>query len=272
MKFLRLTTITVLTATIFAGGISAFADGIAEVEGANPALNVETDGQIIFAPNTDEETIVQPPIDEPDVEIDPVPEGQTGPLTIAYAPTMDFGTQVISNQDIYYDMVAEMQQRTGTEGDEHKVPYVSFAQVQDTRGNNQGWELEVSLSKFESGTLNNELRGARLLFKAPTLDYKGNNEENAPAIHQAGMYLDADGGAMTVMSAGQDKGAGVSSVVWGDQAAITAQVNAGAEVVVNDGIQLWVPGATAKDAALYEATLTWNLTSTTDEAGESVPE
>ncbi len=77
---------------------------------------------------------------------------ETGPLTIAYAPTMDFGTQVISNKDMSYNMVAEMQQLAGTEGAENKVPYVSFAQVQDTRGNNAGWDLSVTLSAFESGT------------------------------------------------------------------------------------------------------------------------
>ena len=47
---------------------------------------------------------------------------------------MNFGSRMISNQDREYSMLAEMQQLEGTEGDENKVPYVSFAQVQDTHG------------------------------------------------------------------------------------------------------------------------------------------
>jgi hypothetical protein len=213
MKMIRLATIAALTTTILAGGASAFADEV---------RNIETDGQVIFVPNEEEETEVAPPEpgpEGPDVEIPPVgPEGQTGPLTIAYAPTMDFGTQVISNQDMAYNMVAEMQQLAGTEGDDNKVPYVSFAQVQDTRGNNAGWDLSVTLSAFESGTQNNELRGAQIEFVSPRLQYNGNNENNAPSIHEAGLRLEASGDKQDILTAAETKGAGTSSVVWGDQA------------------------------------------------------
>lgn len=264
MKMIRLATIAALTTTILAGGASAFAD---EVRG------VDTDGQVIFVPNDEDETVVEPTEPEgPDVEIPPVgPEGQTGPLTIAYAPTMDFGTQVISNKDMSYNMVAEMQQLAGTEGAENKVPYVSFAQVQDTRGNNAGWDLSVTLSAFESGTQNNELRGAQIEFVSPRLQYNGNNEDNAPAIHEAGLMLDASGDKQDVLNAAEGRGAGTSSVVWGDQAALDAQLAEGAEVIENEAIKLHVPGATAKDAAIYEATLTWNLTAGVDAAGETIP-
>ena len=131
MKFLRLATIAALSTTALAGGITAFAE---------EAREVTTDGQVEFVPNDSDETVVEPTEPEgPDVEIPPVgPEGQTGPLTIAYAPTLDFEQQVISNQDQAYNLVAEMQQLASTEGDENKVPYVSFAQVQDTRGTNAG--------------------------------------------------------------------------------------------------------------------------------------
>ena len=58
---------------------------------------------------------------------------------------MNFGKQVISNQDKTYNMVAEMQQLKGTEETKSQVPYVSFAQVQDTRGNYTGWSLNVDM-------------------------------------------------------------------------------------------------------------------------------
>ncbi len=47
-------------------------------------------------------------------------------------------------------------------------------------------------------------------------------------------------------------------------------MEAGAEVVENAGIELLVPGSTAKDAALYEATLTWTLAATAGPDGETV--
>lgn len=266
MKMIRYATAAALATTILAGSVPAFAE---------EARNVETEGQIVFTPNDEEETEVEPPEEWPPVVIPPVgPEGQTGPLTIAYAPTFDFGEQVISNQDQAYNLVAEMQELVDEDGNGtgEMTPYISFAQVQDTRGNNAGWDLEVSLSKFESGTLNNELRGASIEFVSPRLQYNGNDENNAPSIHAAGLRLDADGNAQSVLTAAQNKGAGTSSVLWGDQEALLAQVEAGEEVIENDAVKLHVPGASAKDEATYEATLTWNLTSTADEDGETIPE
>ncbi|ONN39918.1 WxL domain-containing protein, partial [Enterococcus mundtii] len=73
-----------------------------------------------------------------------------------------------------------------------------------------------------------------------------------------------------------DKGAGVSSVVWGNQANLDAQeADDTVDVVTNNAIQLFVPGSTTKDAAQYKSTLTWELSSTPDneDAGdESQPD
>jgi len=266
MRFLRFATSTVLAATLLTGGIQGTA---AEVRVA------ETDGQVSFVPNDRDPTEVLPPAPGPDghdVEIQRLgPDGQTGPLTIAYAPTLDFGTQEISNRDAVYSMVAEKQQLADTQGEENKVPYVSFAQVQDTRGSNAGWRLTVALSAFESGTQHNELRGAQIIFASREVDYNSHNQENAPAAHEAGLRLDANGSAQAVLTADAGKGAGTSSVVWGYQDELNAQVQAQAPVVRNEAIQLFVPGATAKDAALYVATLTWQLTTTTSQSGETVP-
>lgn len=267
MKLLRFATIAALSSTILTGGaISAFAE---------EAREVKTDGQIQFTAPTDEdgELEVIPPIDPdeddaPDVELDPEIDGTTGPLSIMKAATMNFGSQVISNQDQVYDMVAEMQQLRGTEGDENKVPYVSFAQVQDLRGTNEGWNLQVRLSDFESGTQNNQLTGAEITFVDHMLRYDGSNQANAPEAHEEGMTLMPDGAARPVMTAAQGKGAGASSVVWGNQADLNAQfADETIEVVKNNAIQLFIPGSTAKDAATYESTLTWELTATPSEEG-----
>lgn len=257
MKLLRLATITALSTTILAGGaVSAF---------AQEAREVRTDGQVEFrqAGEEDGELEVIPPEtgpEGPDVDIEIEVPGTTGPLSIVKAAHMNFGSQVISNQDQTYNMVAEMQplRETG-----ELVPYVSFAQVQDLRGSNVGWDLQVSLSDFESETQNNVLTGAQIEFVGSRIQYEGTTAANAPTAHADGLTLLPGGDAQSVMTAAEGQGAGASSVVWGDQADLNAQfANEDIEVVENNAIQLSIPGSTAKDATTYEATLTWELTTT----------
>ncbi|MUN75785.1 WxL domain-containing protein, partial [Enterococcus casseliflavus] len=141
MKFIRFASIAALSTAILAGGTALVV--------ADEVTEVTTDGEIQFTPSTGEDGDLEVirPVDPdqggPDVEIDPEVPGTTGPLSIMKAATMNFGSQVISNKDMTYNMVAEMQQLRGTEGDENKVPYVSFAQVHDLRGTNEGWDLKV---------------------------------------------------------------------------------------------------------------------------------
>ena len=255
MKFIRLTTITVLSTTILAGGaIPAFAEEVREVT---------TNGQIEFTPNSEEEVEVIPPVVDPEVDIDPEVPGTVGPLSIVKAVTMNFGSQVISNKDLTYNMVAEMANLKDGSG---QVPYVSFAQVQDLRGSNVGWELQVSLSNFTSNTRNNVLTGAEIKFLNPSIQYEGDNAENAPVAHEAELKLIPEKGAVPVMTAADGKGAGASSVIWGDQTNLNTQfADDEIKVVENDGIQLSIPGSTAKDATTYTATLTWELTTTPGE-------
>ena len=264
MKFIRLATIAALSTTILAGGAaSAFAQEVRDVP---------TDGQVEFRPagEDDGELEIINPDPEADVEIEPEVPGTTGPLSILKAATMNFGTQVISNQDQTYNMVAEMQQKAGTTGDENKVPYVSFAQVHDVRGSNEGWDLKVSLSDFESQTQNNILTGAEIILVGSRIQYEGSNESNAPSAHADNLKLIPTGDAQSVMTAEEGKGAGVSSVVWGNQAELNEAFAAEdfdpeTDVVENGAIRLFVPGSTAKDATTYKATLTWDLTSTPGE-------
>ncbi|MGG5324724.1 hypothetical protein IGJ83_000336 [Enterococcus pernyi] len=264
MRFVRLATIAALSSTIFAGGITAFAEEIPE-ETSKEVRNVTTDGTIEFTPNEEEDLVVVPPEGGPDVEIEPEVPGTTGPLSIMKAATMNFGSQVISNQDQTYNMIAEKQQKTGTTGEANKVPYVSFAQVQDVRGTNAGWNLQVRMSDFKATTetVNDTLRGAQISLLNPRIQYGGSTPGNAPVAHAAELKLIPNESAVPVMTAEKDKGAGVSSVVWGDQANLDAQeADDKIDVVKNNAIQLFVPGATAKDAAQYKSTLTWELSST----------
>lgn len=259
MKVLNLATVGLLSATILTGGITALAE---------EAREVQTEGQIIFTPNTEEETVVIPPETSPEVEIDPEVPGTTGPLTIVKAATMNFGSQVISNQDQTYNMVAEMQNLVDGSG---KVPYVSFAQVQDTRGTNAGWDLKVSLDDFTSASQNGVLTGAEVSLLDPHIQYEGNTNTNAPTAHMSGLKLIPGTGAVSVMTAENLKGAGASSIIWGNQADLNAQfANDEVDVVTNGAIQLFVPGLTVKDAATYTSTLSWELSDTPGPDGEDV--
>lgn len=258
MKLIRLATIAVLSTTALAVGASTvFADEVQKVT---------TEGQIEFRPAGEEDGDlgVINPEPGPDVEIEPEVPGTTGPLSIVKAATMNFGTQIISNQDQTYSMVAEMQKLTNpvTDGPTH-VPYVSFAQVQDLRGNNDGWDLKLSLSAFESGTQNKTLTGAEIELVGSRIQYEGSNAANAPVAHAAGLKLIPNDAAQSVMTAEKGKGAGASSVVWGNQAELNAQfLDPTKEVVENNAIRLSIPGSTAKDATTYKSTLTWELTIT----------
>lgn len=252
MKKIQLITTTFLMATLLISGVT--------LATADEVRDVTTTGQIEFTPNTDEESVVIPPETDPDVEIDPEVPGTTGPLSLVKAVTMDFGSQVISNQDQTYSMIAEMANLADGSG---QVPYVSFAQVQDTRGSNAGWILSVSISDFTSSTQNNILTGAQISLNDPTIQYGGSNTANAPSAHTSGLQLIPNAGSVPVMTAATGQGAGVSSVVWGNQTDLNTQAAADPSgVIENNAIQLFVPGSTAKDATTYTSTLSWELTST----------
>ena len=270
MKFIRLATIAALSTTIVAGTATAVS--------ADEVREVTTEGQVQFrsAGEEDGELEVLPPEVDPDVEIEPEIPGTTGPLSIVKAATMNFGTQVISNQDQRYNMVAEMARLANPDEDgPTEVPYISFAQVQDVRGTNAGWDLQVSLSDFTSDTQNNVLTGAEIEFVGSRIQYEGTNMDNAPSAHQDGLKLSPTTGARSVMTASNGQGAGASSVVWGNQAELNAQfADDEVETVTNNAIQLFIPGSTAKDATTYTSTLSWELTSTPGEdgPGETDPE
>ncbi|OTO77357.1 MULTISPECIES: WxL domain-containing protein [unclassified Enterococcus] len=262
MKFIRIATIAALSSTILAGGAAAVS--------AQETREANTYGNVQFRSSGVEDgpiTVIPPEVD-PGVEINPEVPGTTGPLSIAKAAHMNFGSQVISNQDQTYNMVAEIATLANPEEDgPTKVPYVSFAQVQDTRGTNAGWDLQVSLSDFKSNTRNNVLTGAEIEFVDSRIQYEGTNTENSPSAHTPGLTLLPNGAARSVMTAAQGQGTGVSSVVWGNQADLTAQFEAEGfdpetDVVENNAIQLSIPGSTAKDSTTYTSTLTWELTST----------
>lgn len=270
MKLIRLATVAVLTSTIFAGGAQAFAvERHADL----------TENKVEFEAGSGEVDIV-PPVPYPPVEIvDPNPA--SGPFTISHVPkTFDFGSQGISTMKESYSMVAELEDAAADSEYEGKIPYVSFAQVIDSRGlPNSEWELAVSLSDFTNDD-SHTLRGAQLELIAPTISHNDNyDDELFPTAHtnhisedgDRSLILDTNDAALPVMSASNGRGQGRSSVYWGDARLMIQQYEDEdhTEPILNDAIKLHIPATTVPEATSYQAVLTWTLSATVSENGEN---
>ncbi|MEB5953164.1 WxL domain-containing protein [Enterococcus innesii] len=228
-------------------------DGIVE---NNPDQKSKTKGQITFIPNT-EETIVIPPEKNPEVNIPTDIPGATGPLSIAKAISMNFGFHAISTKDQTYEMNAEFAELSDRSG---ITPYVSFVQIQDLRGTNEGWTLSLSLSDFTSTTRNGILKGVEIKLIDPKIHYEGINEENAPSIKGQSLQLIPNTGKVILMAAPFGKGAGTSSFILGNQSDLNNQeIDKKSSIIKNASILLTVPGRTEKDAAIYRSVLNWEL-------------
>ncbi|AUJ87107.1 WxL domain-containing protein [Enterococcus sp. CR-Ec1] len=236
--------------------VTVISQAVDEIVSNNPAQNIDTHGQITFLPNA-EEAIVIPPETSPEVTIPPDTPGVTGPLSIVKAISMDFGRQVISTKDQTYEMNAELAELTDGSG---QTPYVSFVQIQDLRGTNEGWTLNLSLSDFTSTTRNNLLKGAEINLIDPKVHYEGSNEANAPSNNESSIQLIPNTGMVTLMEAPSGTGAGTSSFVLGNQSDLENQLSdQTSNMVKNANILLTVPGRTEKDATIYHSVLTWEL-------------
>lgn len=308
MKWIRLATVATLTSTIFAGGVQAVANDepTPNQEPSGERRRQNTENNIEFRAGDGESVEVVPPVPYPPVTIvDPDPP--TGPLTIAHVPKkFDFGIQRISTTNEFYPIVAEQEKLvTGDDegeeisrdnGEEVRVPFVSFAQIVDTRGLiDSQWELNLDLTEFTTSSGEN-LRGAYLELLEPTIVHNGATEEELQALpddHEDKDYLlqllpnafttpnelgnqsliiPANSTNVPVMSATDGQGQGVSSIYWGDQEELNAAHESETDPVLNHAIRLHIPGTATPQAAEYTATLTWHLTSAMDANGETVPD
>lgn len=250
MKKIKLLTAATLLTSIVVGNV-------ATVYAAENGHEIQTEGTVSFTAGDDNEVI--PPV-EPPVVIDPIDPDDQGPLSILYAPTIAFGTQKISPNKETYQMIAEKQKLITGE----LIPYVSFAQVVDTRGTNAGWTLAVTASQFKNNnTTNKELTGATITLLESNLAYSGEKGQE-PTISNADITLTPEE-SVTIMSAEKGTGALISSVVWGDQSELDKEFLAANDPdanILNEKITLEVPGKIAKDAVTYTASLEWSLTNT----------
>lgn len=281
MKWIRLATVATLTSTIFAGGVQA----VANDEPRTPLSEVETPNEVTFTEGEEDVDDVENPVPYPPVIIDPLPV--KGPLTIVYVPEMfDFGEQAITSSAAEYSVIAEMQNvdenhplaidnnLTG------EVPYVSLAQVSDTRGNSAAdWTLSLALTEFVGQNTGDILYGAQLHFIDPQIkhnDGTGPAEEAPEASITDGdrVILNANtdlASSIPVMTAGLNQGQGRSSVFWGDQDKMMDQYEDDdfTGTILNDRIQLHLPSAATPQQDTYTAALTWILATTVSVDGEN---
>lgn len=285
MKWIRLATVATLTSTIFAGGVQAVAAEEENNQPKTPLFEVETPNEVNFIEGDEDIDDIENPLEYPPVIIDPLPV--KGPLTIVYVPEMfNFGEQAITSSAAEYSLIAEMQ----TVDENHplavglpgEVPYVSFAQVSDTRGNSAAdWKLSLALTDFVGKDTQDILYGAQLHFIDPQIkhnDGTGPAEEApvAPVTETDGdrVILNANtdlASSIPVMTAGPNQGQGRSSVYWGDQKKMMDEFedNDFTGTILNDYIQLHLPSAATPQQDTYEATLTWLLSTTVGANGEN---
>lgn len=213
---------------------------------------------IQFVPNTDPTNPVDPENpDRPTHPIDPTdpngPQpGTSGPLSIDFASSIDFGKNKISNKDETY--YANPQHLIFDDGSEKDVP--NYIQITDNRGTNAGWTLKVRQeSQLRNDfTKNKELTGAEItLSESRAISNQPGLGAVAPKVYNVVLV---PGSSANVMVASDGKGGGTWLDVFGklDEKKVENK-----KVLKNSSISLFIPGSTPKDAVKYMSKLTWML-------------
>ncbi|GGI12723.1 WxL domain-containing protein [Gottfriedia solisilvae] len=232
MKITRLTFITVFAFSSLVGVNHSYAAG-EESAGSSKAAITFTAGSGPVEPSnpTNPTNPLFPggPTDPTDV-----PTGNTGPLTLDYVSSVEFGSHEISNTTVAYSATS-------------KKPFI---QVSDRRGTGAGWSVIAKASKFTNGTIET-LPGAVLSFKNATVNSIGTG--NSPSAVQT-VALSTDGStASSVVSASTGTGLGTWLTSW---LGINPDVKDGE---LNNNVTLTIPAGSAT-VGNHEATITWTLT------------
>lgn len=256
LKVTTLGTAALCGTLLFSGLGNAFAEELPA--GPIPA-NRTTDAIVNFVPDNSPTNPVNPETGE---EVETVnPDGTTpgpgtnGPLSLDYASSLDFGTNVISTKDEVYNAKAQKLK------DGSYVP--NYAQVTDKRGTLKGWALSVKqMGQFKTST-NKELSGAEISFTNAAVHSK--SESTKPGTVMPGFTLTPDGTGVVsnVVVAGEGQGAGTWTYRFGDSVNLQdAKGKDGTDLgyKVTDSITLSVPGKTEKLADSYKTELVWTLT------------
>lgn len=190
-----------------------------------------------FQEDTSPPDILDP--DDPTKPYDPGPgdpiddgTGNTGPLTLDYVSSLDFGNQKISLVDQKYETTILR----------------PFIQVTDRRIEPTGWIVQLKSTEIANESDPTEiLNGATISFKNSECISNLGDKYTAPIPED--FILTTDEAIFNVVSAIEGAGRGT----W-----ITKWCAVSREEMTNENITLTVPGGTAKPGK-YSATLTWVL-------------
>lgn len=218
---------------------------------AEDVANRNTDAQIIFEENNDPVDPVDPidPVD-PVTPIDPidpttpVDPGTSGPLSLDYASSLNFGKQKITSSDKTY--FAASQKIKDKDGNVTEKP--NYVQLTDNRGTLAGWGLSVKQEgqfKTDSGKT---LTGAKITFMNGQKESISESVAPSTVTTEFDLTADGTGAKSNVFAAKKDEGAGTWIYRFGDESNHATS------------IKLDVPGKTTKvkDSA-YKTKIVWTL-------------
>lgn len=246
------------TAISAAAVVAIASTSVIQASAAEPiTVTYNTTGYVEFIPSTDVTLPVDPT--NPGTVVTPtnpdgsaVTPGTTGPLSIDFASTLDFGLNQISSADQTYYSKPQVVSVTATDDTITTKNVPNYVQITDNRGTNAGWTLKVKQNgQLTNATaLNSTLTGAQISLNNGTA-VSAMTGVTAPTTVNS-IILNPNGAESVVMSAALNSGAGT----WVDAFGVIETIN-GAEK--NTAITLFVPGSTPKDAVKYSTTLTWVL-------------
>lgn len=264
-KIITLASVATL-ATLTLGTAVAMADNV---------NNYTSNGQVGFVSSTSTVTPTDPldpsnpnpgtPTDPTD-PTKPVQPGTSGPLSLDFASSLDFGTQKITTDDQTYQASSQ-----GFKQADDSITYSpDYAQITDNRGTFKGWTLSVAQQGDFKTAGGAALTGAKVTLGGQT--HSTAAELDGSVTNASSTTLTPDGSSINLMSgAAADTGktngtSGTHSLVFGDKSSLkTDQVSyksddtTVARPSTDSAVTLSVPGATPKLAETYTTTFQWTL-------------
>lgn len=248
-----------MTSALLLGAMAPIAASAADT----PAEGENRDGSTTATASFTAPTTPTTPVDptDPNKPVEPKPGGDNNGanpdggsgLSLIWAPAnLNFGSHTLS--------VTSDEQYDATEGNDAGATATSLmpkadgtasaftgTQVSDTRGTNAGWKLNVSSSALKLEDKSATIEGASITLPAGTLRSSGDAGVNTTANADNGAVglggqIQTNGTAVTVLSAAEGKGAG-----------ITVQQMNPADVFLN-------VNANTVQSGTYTGTLNWTLT------------
>ncbi|MCT8392603.1 WxL domain-containing protein [Weissella confusa] len=237
----------------------------AETTPAGP-ITYDSKGTVEFVAPTTPNKPLDPTNPDPNKPLDPKnPDGTpsnpgtSGPLTLDFASSFDFGKQEITSVDQTYNASAQRL------GDGKYVP--DYAQITDNRGTFAGWTLSVKETDAFHTSGNVDLKATQIKFM--DLNHATTNTLKTDVSMPKDFTLNPAGASVNIMSgakadANKTNGTSGTHIIrfGNDNSLKTDDTQANGEKrdnTVDPSVTLIVPGASDKMAQKYTTTLQWTL-------------